>query len=123
MNPRSKRIAVAGLRWTLGLVVLLESCELAFLPSQIQAFSRTGLPRWIRPMLAGSEIVAAVLFLLPFTRVAGSYLLLVVFLLAAAVHILHRQLDVGALAVYSMAVLVSLAHRNEATPEAAHDRW
>jgi hypothetical protein len=73
-------------------------------------------------MLAGSEIVAAVLFLLPFTRVPGSYLLFVVFLLAAAVHILDRQLDVGGLAVYSMAVLVSLAHRNEATPEAAHDR-
>jgi hypothetical protein len=116
MNLRLKRIAVDALRWTLGLVVLLESGRLAFLPSQIRAFSKTGLPPWIRPMLAGGEIVAAVLYLLPFTSVAGSYLLLVVFLLAAVVHVLHGQYDVGALAVYSMAVLVSMTHRNELAP-------
>lgn len=122
MNPRLKRIAVEGLRWTLGLVVLLESCRLAFLPSQIHAFSKSGLPEWLRPGLAGSEIVAAVLFLVPVTRVAGSYLLLLVFLLAALVHVLHGQYDVGVLAVYSMAVLESMAHRHEGTREVAHDR-
>jgi DoxX-like protein len=121
MNPRLKRTAVDGLRWTLGLVVLLESCRLAFLPSQIHAFSRSGLPAWIRPGLAGSEIVAVVLFLVPFTSVAGSYLLLLVFLLAAVVHVLHGEYDVGVLAVYSMAVLVSLAHRADARGEVAHD--
>jgi hypothetical protein len=122
MNPRLKRFAVEGLRWTLGLVVLFESCRLAFWPSQIHAFSKTGLPGWIRPGLAGGEIVAAVLFLVPLTSVAGSYLLLVVFLLAALVHVLHGQYDVGVLAVYSMAVLVSLAHRSDAAGEVAHDR-
>ncbi len=122
MNPRKKRIAVEGLRWTLGLVVLFESCRLAFWPSQIHAFAKTGLPAWIRPGLAGGEIVAAVLFLVPFTSMAGGYLLLLVFLLAALVHVLHGQYDVGMLAVYSMAVLVSLAHRQEARGEVAHDR-
>jgi hypothetical protein len=95
MNPRLKRIAVEGLRWTVGLVVLLESCRLAFLPSQIHAFSKSGLPGWIRPGLAGSEIVAAVLFLMPLTSVAGSYLLLLVFLLAALVHVLARAIRRG----------------------------
>jgi hypothetical protein len=122
MNPRLKRIAVDGLRWTLGLVVLFESCRLAFWPSQIHAFSKSGLPAWIRPGLAGSEIVATVLFLVPLTSTVGSYLLLLVFLLAALVHVLHGQYDVGVLAVYSMAVLVSLAHRQDARGEVAHDR-
>lgn len=109
----AKRIAVEGLRWTLGLVVLLESCRLAFASSQAHAFSKTGLPPWTRPALAGSEIIAAVLFLLPFTSIVGSYLLLVVFLLAALVHILHGQFEVGALVVYGMAVLVSITYRTE----------
>jgi DoxX-like family len=122
MNPRLRRIAIDGLRWTVGLVVLFESCRLAFWPSEIHAFSKSGLPGWIRPGLAGSEIVAAVLFLVPLTSVAGSYLLLLVFLLAALVHVLHGQYDVGVLAVYSMAVLVSLAHRQDARGEVAHDR-
>jgi len=59
---------------------------------------------------------------MPLTSVAGSYLLLLVFLLAALVHVLHGQYDVGVLAVYSMAVLVSLAHRHDPRGEAAHDR-
>jgi hypothetical protein len=122
MNPRLKRIAVDGLRWTLGLVVLLESCELAFLPSQIRAFSNTGLPPWIRPTLAGSEIIAAALFLWPFTIVVGGYFLFVIFLLAAAVHILHGHFDVGSLAVYSMAILVCLAHRHGVERGVAHER-
>jgi hypothetical protein len=77
---------------------------------------------WIRPLLAGGEIVAAILFLVPLTTIVGSYLLLVVFFVAALVHILHGQFDVGVLAVYSMAVLVSMAHRNAKTQEVAHDR-
>jgi hypothetical protein len=117
-----KRAAVEGLRWTLGLVVLLESCRLAFAAPQIHASWKTGPPQWILRALAGSEIVAAVLFLVPFTIVAGSYLLLLVFFLAATVHIVHGQFDVGALAVYSMAVLVSMADRHDKTREVAHDR-
>jgi hypothetical protein len=121
MNSR-QRIAVNGLRWTVGSVILLESCKLAFLPSEIHAFSKSGLPAWIRPGLAGSEIVTAVLFLVPFTSVVGSYSLLLVFLLAALVHVLHGQYDVGVLVVYCMAVLVSLAHRRDTAGDVAHDR-
>ena len=117
-----KRSAVEGLRWTVGLVVLLRSGRLAFAPSQIHAFTKSGLPPWVRPVLAGSEIVAAILFLLPFTSVVGSYLLLLVFVLAAIVHILHGQFEVGTLAVYSMAVLVSMADRYDKREEVAHDR-
>ena len=116
-----RKAAAVGLQWTVGSVVLVESIRLAFAPSQIHAFSRTGLPAWTRPLLAGSEIVAAILFLVPVTSVVGSFLLLAVFFLAALIHVLHGQHDVGVLAVYSMAVLVSLAHRNGKTQEVAHD--
>jgi DoxX-like family len=121
MRQDLRKVAVVALRWTVGLVVLMESIRLAFASSQIHAFARAGLPRWIRPLLAGSEIVAAILFLVPFTTIIGSYLLLVVFFFAALVHVLHGQYDVGVLAVYSMAVLVSMAHRNAKTQEVAHD--
>jgi DoxX-like family len=121
MRQDLRKVAVVALRWTVGLVVLMESIRLAFASSQIHALARAGLPRWIRPLLAGSEIVAAILFLVPFTTIIGSYLLLVVFFFAALVHVLHGQYDVGVLAVYSMAVLVSMAHRNAKTQEVAHD--
>src|SRR5690242_6948178 len=107
MNHRLKQM-VTILRWTLGLVVLYESCLLAFEPGRIRAFEHAGFPHLVRPLLAWSEIIAAALYLVPASEVAGSYLLLIVFALAAAVHILHGQYEVGGLVVYSMVVGVTL---------------
>ncbi len=111
MNERLRKIALPGLRWSLGLVVVWESCEFAFGQSAVRVFAKTGLPPWIRPLLGGSEIVAAVLFLVPAASLVGGYALLVVFFLAAVIHILHGWYDVGALVVYSMAVLACMAER------------
>lgn len=122
MSTQLRERAVEGLRWTLGLVVLLESCRLVFVTSQAHAFSTSGLPGWILLVLGGSEIVAAVLFLVPFTSILGGYLLLAVFFAAAAVHVLHGQVDVGMLVVYSVAVVVCMAHRVGEAGEMAHDR-
>ena len=70
-----------------------------------------GVHGWIFLLLASVEIVAAALFLAPGARVTGGYLLLAVFLFAAAFHILHGEFnDVGWLAVYSAAVVVCLTH-------------
>ena len=66
MNQRLKTIAIPGLRWTLGLVVLLQSFQFTFSPSAIRHFAQTGLAQWARPALAGSEIIAA-----PFISDAG----------------------------------------------------
>ena len=115
MNPQLKKIAVPVLRWAVGLVILFESLQLAFGAAAIHRFARTGLPAWLRPTLAWTEIFAAVLFLLPVTTVAGSYFLLMVLGFAALLHILHGEYNIGALIVYATAVLVSLAHRNNAT--------
>jgi uncharacterized membrane protein YphA (DoxX/SURF4 family) len=112
MHERVRSLAVPGLRWCVGLIVLWRSWSFAFEPSAMRGFAHPGLPRWVRPALGGAEIVAAVLFLLPITTAVGGYALLVIFFLAAILHVLHGGYDVSALVVYSMAVLVSLAHRS-----------
>jgi uncharacterized membrane protein YphA (DoxX/SURF4 family) len=110
MNIKLANASIPLLRWILGLVVVLESVEFILSNSAAHFLAKAELPSWIQPTLDGSEILAAVLFLLPFTARLGSYLLLVVFALAALLHILHSQFNVGELAVYAAAVLVCLAH-------------
>jgi DoxX-like family len=121
MNSPTMRKAVWGLQWTVGLVLIMESLRLAFEPSAARHFARTGMPMWMRPALAWTEIAAAILFLVPFTTVVGGYALLVIFAVAALLHVLHGEFDIGVLVVYSMAVLVSLTHRGAASSEFAHD--
>ena len=122
MSARLVKLSVPLLRWTLGLVVILESTRFAFSSSAAHFLSKAGLPSWIRPVLGGAEIVAAILFLVPFTTLIGSYLLLVIFGLAALVHFLHGQFEIGGLVVYAMAVLVCMTHRNTGTTEEHYDR-
>jgi DoxX-like family len=112
MNERVRSLAIPGLRWCVGLIVLWQSGRFAFEESAMRGFAHTGLPPWIRAALGGAEMVAAVLFLLPITTVVGGYALLVLFFLAAILHVLHGWYDVSALVVYFMAVLVSLAQRS-----------
>jgi uncharacterized membrane protein YphA (DoxX/SURF4 family) len=122
MNARLTRISIPLLRWTLGLVVMLESCQFVFSSSAAHFIAKAGLPSWIRPVLGGAEIIAAVLFLVPFTTRIGSYLLLVIFGLAILVHTLHGQYEVGGLVVYAMAVIVCMVHAANRTLEAGHER-
>jgi uncharacterized membrane protein YphA (DoxX/SURF4 family) len=118
MNTRLKNFSIPLLRWTLGLAVLLESCQFVFSASAAHFLAKAGLPPWIRPVLGGAEIIAAILFLVPFTALAGGCLLLVIFALAALVHILHGQYDVGGLVVYAAADFACMAHRENRTAEA-----
>jgi hypothetical protein len=122
MNAQLRKLAVPLLHWSVGLIVLAESLRLAFGPEAGRHFARTGMPAWLRPALAWPEIVAALLFLIPLTLVAGGYFLLVVFAFAAVLHLLHGQYDIGALLVYAMAVLVVIAYRGKELPEVAGDR-
>jgi len=116
MNQTTK-FWMSALRWTLGVVVLVESCRFVFASSGQHAVAQAGMPQWIRPVLGGSEIVAVLLFLFPATSVAGGYLLLVVFFFAAAIHVLHGQYDVGGLIVYAAAVMACIAQREAETVE------
>jgi len=101
--------AIAILYWSVGLVVILESCLFVFSPSRAHEFAKSGMPHLIRPILGGAEIIAALLFLIPPARTIGGYVLLVIFALAAVIHILHGQPDVGGLVIYTAALYTVLA--------------
>jgi hypothetical protein len=122
MNQQLKKFAVPGLQWALGLVVLLESVHFTISPSAARNFVNTGLPQWVRLVIGGSEIIAVILFLVPAASMAGGYLLLVIFAIAAGIHFLMGQFGVGSLVVYCMAVIVCMTHRNKAGAEVSYDR-
>jgi len=121
MTTPAHDCSIRILHWTVGLVVLLESCLLAFEPERIHAFARTGLPHWIRTALAWPEVGAAILFLVPATSTRGGWVLLMIFALAALLHILHGRADVGALLVYAAAVLVVINHTRNASRDISAD--
>lgn len=117
MIGQRTRFAIRALHWTVGLVVLLESC-LTFhaAQSRLHDLGHPGVLAWVRLVLSGSEIVAALLFLVPVTTVVGGYLLLVIFALAIVIHGLHGDfLGLEILVLYGVAVFVSLADRNDRT--------
>jgi len=122
MNARLANFSIPLLRWILGLVVTLESCQFVLSTSAAHFLAKAGLPSWIRPILGGSEIIAAVLFLVPLTTQLGSCLLLIIFALAALLHFLHGQYDVGGLVVYAAAVIVCMAHPQSSKAEAGLER-
>ena len=106
---RRLRNAISILHWSVGVVILIESCLFVFSASRAHAFAESSMPHLIRPVLGGAEIVAVLLFLVPPTRTIGGYALLVIFILAALIHILHGQPDIGGLVVYAAAVYTVLA--------------
>jgi len=114
-GPRT-RFAIRCLHWTVGLVVLLESWRTFYSAhSHFHLAGHTGALTWIRLVLSGAEIVAAVLFLLPRTLLVGGYALLAIFGLAIAIHGLHGEFaGLEILVLYGFAVFVSIADRKEA---------
>jgi uncharacterized membrane protein YphA (DoxX/SURF4 family) len=120
VNQGFQKRAVLALRWSLGVVVIVQSLRFALEPAAAHYFAQR-LPFWLRPGLAWTEIAAAVLFLMPLTARWGGYLLMLVFLLAGLLHVLHGEFDIGPLVVYAAAVLVTLAYRDNAL-QSSYDR-
>jgi hypothetical protein len=111
MNQQLNRIAVPGLRWTMALVVLWQSWrELLHTVNAIHSQNHSLSLIWVRLILSTAKITAVLLFLWRPTRLAGSYGLLVVFVLAIGIHMAHGEWGILFLSVYAMAVLVSLAN-------------
>jgi hypothetical protein len=117
MKPQVKRLAIPLLQWSVGLVVLWQSYQtfqLAY--SKLHVPGHSGTLAGVRPVLSGSEIIAAILFLIPLTKVVGGYMLLAIFALAIIIHSLHGEFaGMETLIVYGAAVVVSLAYRNGRT--------
>lgn len=112
MSAAARSRAISVLRWVLGVVVILEAVQFAASSSVASHLVRLGIPLWVRPAIGIGEIVAAVLFLTRKTTLVGGYLLLAVFGVAALLHVLHGEYEVGSLAVYAAGVLVCNAFRD-----------
>jgi uncharacterized membrane protein YphA (DoxX/SURF4 family) len=121
MNPRWGKFALSGLRWTLGLVILWESYRFAVSNYAAHFLAKIGLPHWVAPVLGGSEIFAAILFLVPAATVVGGCLLLSIFAVAAIFHFLHGEFDVSGLLVYAMVVMVCISQRLLQHAEVKHE--
>ncbi|MGD0570096.1 MAG: DoxX family protein [Candidatus Sulfotelmatobacter sp.] len=102
MTERRMKCALTGLQWTLGLVVLIEAV-LFVMPGGRHDFARTHMPDILRQILGWGEIVGCILLLIPRTVVRGGWMLVVIFGLAIAVHLLHGMFGVGYLAIYTAA--------------------
>jgi hypothetical protein len=111
MTTSRTALAIRCLHWTVGLVVLLESCRTFYAAHfSAHAAGHAGILNSVRLFLSGTEIVAALLFLVPLTTRLGGYMLLAIFALAIVVHGLHGEFGgLEILVLYGVAVWVSLA--------------
>jgi hypothetical protein len=110
MSLDRRDVSITLLHVVVGVVLLLGAgLEVARSWSVAGAAHAFSLP-WIRMTLASTEVVAAILFLVPATVRLGGFLLLAIVAAAAVIHLAHGQ-NPAAFAVYVAAVLVVLAHR------------
>ncbi|MGA8274357.1 MAG: hypothetical protein WB919_22560 [Candidatus Sulfotelmatobacter sp.] len=96
------KTALAGLQWTLGLVILIEAI-LFLMPDAGHDFARTHMPGIVRQVLGWSEIIGSILLLIPRAAVRGAWFLACIFVLAIVVHLLHGLFNVGNLIIYTAA--------------------
>lgn len=109
MNPNAKHSAMVLLRWTVAVIVGIESGLFAFSATPARHLSHMGLPPWIGIAIGITELIAALLFLLPMSSRAGGYSLLAIFAIAIVLHALHGEYNVGPLAIYAAAVWAVIA--------------
>ena len=102
MAEPQMRTALTGLQWTLGLVILIEAV-LFVMPSAAHDFAQTHMPDIVRLVLGWGEIIGALLLLIPRTAVRGGWVLVGIFVLAIAIHLLHGAYNVGNLLIYTAA--------------------
>jgi len=103
---QANKLARTGLQWSLGLVLIYECVRLLF-----SSAPHGHIPHALVLAIAAVELLGAILFLIPPTVRAGGRLLIATFVVAALVHILHGQPDVGFLVIYGMAVLTVITGR------------
>jgi hypothetical protein len=110
MTVDLKNCSLIALRWTVGLVVAWQSMDTAwFAYPEIHAGGHHGAHAWIRLALGGVEAVGAVLFLVPWTALAGGWILTAVFALALLFHALQGEFN-GNLLIDAAATLACMAH-------------
>ncbi len=116
MKVQVNKTALLGLQWSLGVVIFIEAALLAFSKSEIQFSGHAGVHHWIRIVLAWSEMLACVLFLVPRAMKLGTLLLIAVLALAALVHVLRGNFQIGGLLIYAAAVAVVVSQPHSEAP-------
>lgn len=96
------KIGLIVLQWALGVVILIEAL-LFVMPGAAHEFSRTHFPGFVRMIVGGGEILGSVLLLIPTTAIRGAWVLLVVFIMAILIHLLHGMYGIGNLVIYAAA--------------------
>jgi hypothetical protein len=112
MNSVPTKIALYGLQWALGVVILIEAA-LFVMPSARHGFAQTHMPDGLRFVLGWGEIAGCVLLLIPRSAVRGAWLLAAVFGLAILTHLLHGMYNVGNLVIYVAAAWVVAASKGQ----------
>jgi uncharacterized membrane protein YphA (DoxX/SURF4 family) len=102
MTSQYSKTALTALRWTLGIVILIEAI-LFVLPGAAHGFAQTHMPNVIRMVLGFAEIAGCLLLLYPRTVARGAWLLVAVFIFAILIHLLHGLYQVGDLFIYAAA--------------------
>ena len=111
MSAQRTQIALTGLQWTLGLVILIEAI-LFILPGAAHGFAATHMPNVVRLVLGFGEIAGCILMLNPRTAIRGAWILVAVFVLAIVLHLLHGLYEVGNLAIYTAAAWAVAVGKN-----------
>jgi uncharacterized membrane protein YphA (DoxX/SURF4 family) len=102
MSPANGKLGLCVLRWSLGIVILIEAI-LFLSPVGAHGFARTHLPSIVRWILGYGEILGCVLLLIPQTVRRGAWLLLALFVMAILIHLLHGIYGVSNLVIYAAA--------------------
>jgi hypothetical protein len=107
MKTHVSKTVLLDLQWSLGVVLFIEAAPLAFSKTEIHSAGHPGMHHWISLALDWSEMLTCVVFLVPRTMKTGAALLITVLALAAVVHALHGNLQIGGLLIFAAAVAVT----------------
>lgn len=96
------KIGICVLQYSLGIAILIQAVYFV-LPGAAHEFARTHMPGLVRMVLGWGEIVGSILLLIPQAAIRGAWLLLVVFVIAILLHLLHGMYRIGDLVIYAAA--------------------
>ena len=117
MPNRKTEVAMKALQFGVGFIIILESMLFVLNHDRLPETQSLGAPGRFFVILATCEIVGAILFLISRTMLLGGWILLVVLSVAAVIHILHGQFNVGTLVIYGFAVVATMAHYSDGRHE------
>ena len=105
MTARSRGLTIplCVLRWSMGIVILIEAVLFLFSFSAGHELARAHMPGAIRLSLGVAEAIGAILLMLPRTIALGAWLLMFSFVAAIMIHLLHGMANVGPLVIYAAA--------------------